>query len=251
MLIVQVNPLPDNTVTFDKSSFCQGDSARLSSSETAYYQWFKDGQILPDTGQTLTVQTGGNYHLILSNSSGCKNTSETIPVIVNDLPEIFLGNDTSVYTGDSLVLDAGAGFATYAWNTGSANRTVLVESNSGTGIYQYAVQVANDNGCVNSDTIYVTIMTATGLDETSGISQFSLYPNPATTFITLEFNNKTGDEISAEIRNITGKVIWQDIYEPSTLQVKDKIDIRLLSKGIYFIRLISKKGRTTRKFVVQ
>jgi len=249
-LVVQVNLLPDNTVNINKSSFCQGDSARLLSPEIASFQWFKNGQVLPDTGQSLTVKTGGNYQLALTNSFGCRNTSGNIPVEVYPLPGISLGSDTSIYTGDSMILDAGSGFSSYAWNTGSIEQTVLIDSSSGPGIYKYTVQVTGNRGCVNSDGIFITIMTATGLDTTSGISQFSLYPNPATTFIILEFKNNTGSEISVEIRDITGKITRKKIYASSFLQVKDELDVKALSKGIYFVRLISKQGQTTKKFVI-
>jgi hypothetical protein len=42
-----------------------------------HYQWFKNGAILNgEVNQTLTIVTGGNYQVKVSDSAGCSNYSD-------------------------------------------------------------------------------------------------------------------------------------------------------------------------------
>lgn len=77
------------------------------------YQWRRDGNI-EGTGVSFTASQTGNYDVILTTSSGCKDTSYTIPVTVS-APQGTLtadaGRDTSVCAGTALFLGGGpAGF---------------------------------------------------------------------------------------------------------------------------------------------
>jgi hypothetical protein len=66
-------------------------------------------------------------------------------------PSVFLGKDTSICQGASLLLDAGNPGDTYLWSTAATTRTILVNG-SGT----YAVTVTNNAGCTGTDSITVT-----------------------------------------------------------------------------------------------
>ena len=73
---------------------------------------------------------------------------------IEQQPEVDLGNDTTLTLceNDSLVLNAGGGYAGYFWSTGASDSTIIVDT-TGT----YWVQVMNQYGCVAYDTIDVTI----------------------------------------------------------------------------------------------
>ncbi|MBN3034209.1 MAG: hypothetical protein JW861_01370, partial [Bacteroidales bacterium] len=72
---------------------------------------------------------------------------------IETTPHVDLGNDTTIIScgNDSLVLNAGSGFAAYLWQDGSTDSTFVVYS---TGLYW--VQVSNEIGCTDTDSIYVT-----------------------------------------------------------------------------------------------
>ena len=67
-------------------------------------------------------------------------------------PELDLGPD--VVACNEALLDAGAGFVTYDWNTGGTGQTELVDV-TGT----YSVTVTNEIGCIQKDTIEAEINT--------------------------------------------------------------------------------------------
>lgn len=78
---------------------------------------------------------------------------------------IDLGNDTAVFIGDSLILDAGEGFDSYYWNTGDTTEFKNVFTNDlGTGTWQFRVY-ANAGSCYYADTINILVISQTCLPE--------------------------------------------------------------------------------------
>ena len=75
--------------------------------------------------------------------------------------------------------------------------------------------------------------------------EFSLYPNPASNFITIETDNNYFNQYRYVIFDIYGHTYSNKEFSEST------IDISGLSSGIYFIRISNTNGQTTtKKFVV-
>ncbi len=75
----------------------------------------------------------------------------TTDVQIIEAPPINLGPDQSICSGGSVILDAGAGFDSYLWNTGATSQTITV-STAGT----YSV-VGTLQDCSSSDAIGVSV----------------------------------------------------------------------------------------------
>lgn len=80
------------------------------------------------------------------------NDMLTETVIAYGNPQVNLGGDRAINTG-SVVLDAGAGYQSYEWQDGSTNQTFTV-TETGT----YSVTVIDDNGCIGSDAVTITVL---------------------------------------------------------------------------------------------
>jgi hypothetical protein len=109
-------------------------------------------QILWNTSATtrnLFTTTSGLYSVYIKDSFGCSNT-DYIYLTINTLPNVSLGNDTTV-CGDSLIVSA-IGAITYRWNTGDST-SYLVTNASG----EFIVTGTDGNGCQNKDTILVEL----------------------------------------------------------------------------------------------
>jgi hypothetical protein len=102
--------------------------------------------------QQFTVSQQGNYSVVVTNTNNCSN-SDTVFVTVNQKPSISLGNDVSVCQGNSVILDAGAGYNSYSWNGGLSSSQQYIVNQQG----NYSVVVTNTNNCSNSDTVFVTV----------------------------------------------------------------------------------------------
>lgn len=124
---------------------CAADTFWLDVSQNTAtsYQW-NTGHNGP---QMAPFQTG--MYSVTVNNSNC-STSDSMNFVRIDLPQVDLGNDTSMCKNTSFLLNAGSTGSTYAWNTGNASP--LQEVNTA-GIYQ--VSVSNVCGTV-TDSVTVT-----------------------------------------------------------------------------------------------
>jgi len=110
------------------------------------YLW-QDGS----SDSSFFVYTSGLFWVEVTDINGC-SASDTIHIDLYPAPEIDLGNDTLICLGDQLVLNAGGGFISYLWNTGSTDSTIIIDT---TGLY--IVEVFSTFGCSAVDSILVEI----------------------------------------------------------------------------------------------
>ena len=87
-----------------------------------------------------------------------------------------------------------------------------------------------------------------GIDQTSTTEfQFSIYPNPSTDFITVEFPNYQGTQFEIEIISALGVKIMSVSTESNSV----KIDLSELSNGIYYLNLSTEGNRIATKRIVK
>ncbi|HEV3249648.1 MAG TPA: gliding motility-associated C-terminal domain-containing protein, partial [Puia sp.] len=115
------------------------------------YKWSPDYDILTDTGQVVTLFPAVDtfYRVVAEKSLGCV-ARDSVQISVKHSPSIYLGNDTSICSGDSLVLDAGPGFNTYTWNDGGSSRSTIAKHSG-----PYSVIATTAEGCQSKDTFHL------------------------------------------------------------------------------------------------
>ncbi|WP_190277362.1 Ig-like domain-containing protein [Taibaiella lutea] len=141
--IAPVNNLPDTT------NLCEGSETTLNAGNTGSTFFWIPGNA---TTQTITVDSGGTRSVEIKSAHHCKLTSSTY-VNMRPLPVDNLGNDTSICSSASVVLDAGNSGYSYLWNTGATSQTINA-SDSGT----YFVTITTPYSCVNSDTTHIAYL---------------------------------------------------------------------------------------------
>ncbi len=78
-------------------------------------------------------------------------------------------------------------------------------------------------------------------------NEITLYPNPASSELTLSFpSSSTTYKTEISIKNTMGQEVLHQNIQPNTLQ--HKINVQSLSNGIYFIELKNKQGNSVLKF---
>jgi gliding motility-associated-like protein len=100
-------------------------------------------------------------------------------------PVIDLGNDTTLCPGQTMWLNAGAGYSSYQWNNGSTNPTKFVSSPGGT--YWVKVGSVGTNIIVNGDFEQGNTSFTTGYTLGAG-GAFGLLSNPGTYAVTTSPN---------------------------------------------------------------
>ncbi|HPI54360.1 MAG TPA: gliding motility-associated C-terminal domain-containing protein [Chitinophagaceae bacterium] len=129
------------------TTICQGQTITLQTNSLgSTYQWQDNS-----SNATFTVNQSGTYWVKVSNS--CGNVTDTIHVTVTNLPIASLGNDTTLCTGNSMLLNVSTAGNSYLWHNGTTAPTFNV-TQAGT----YWVKVSNSCGNV-TDTIHVNYQT--------------------------------------------------------------------------------------------
>ena len=119
---------------------------------------------------------------------------------------------------------------TYLWNNGAITQSILPTANG-----EYWCVVTDDNGCV-FDTDYYNYQS---FDILETQESFSIYPNPVSSYLTLELDLKIN---AIKVMDVSGNfvdVIWE---EPM-------LDVSKLSSGLYFIEVYTDKGMFTEQFI--
>ncbi len=221
---------------------CGPGSLILNAASADQLGWYDDvGGNLLDTGNVYTtphLSQSATYYV----QAGLDCPSAFVPVnaIIHELPLPQLGNDTMIGSGTQLVLDPGQGFISYNWSDGSTLSTLTVISGG-----QFSVTVIDMNGCVGSDS--VSVMLATGINADT-FSEFSVFPNPASTYCLVEFGNA---EATAEIRLIdySGRILMRKNLNGGKELVL--LSLEGISAGLYQIQYISKEKFQSKTIIIQ
>lgn len=141
---ISYNPLPIVDLGND-TLLCAGSTLVLNAFSPGYSYLWQNGS----TASSFTVNQAGTYWVEVERNN-C-TARDTIQVGYLPMPTVFLGPDTTICAGATVVLDATVANATYLWENGS---TAPVRSVSAAGTFSVAVDL---NGCVALDAIQVAV----------------------------------------------------------------------------------------------
>ncbi len=189
---------------------------------------------------TNTYTSSGIYTDVLVAANGCDST------VTTNLTITSVDNTTSTLLN---VISANASGAIYQWiDCNSGNSPISGEINqsyTATANGDYAVIIAA-NGCV--DTSSCVNINTIGIEKNSAQKGIAIYPNPVTNGnINVELNNLEAGSYSMVLYNALGKQVFYKSIEVSN-QTTSKIQIQeQLAKGIYFVKVNSKRGTVLNK----
>ena len=87
-------------------------------------------------------------------------------------------------------------------------------------------------------------------DPASGLNDVTVYPNPATDFITLKFNTEHAENVAVNVVDVTGKQVYTEQINHAGGDFQRQFNISNLSEGFYIMNLETSKGKTVCKFIV-
>ena len=233
-IVIVENPLPVVNLGND-TAICAGDiNLTLDAGIGFTYLWSDN-----TTNQTLTVTTGGNYFVVITDGNGCSG-SDTIVVTENPLPVADLGPDTNTCAGD-VVLDPGAGFSAYLWSDNSTDPTLTVGTPG-----NYSVTVTDANGCTGVDTVFVDDCVSI---RENFLQNFTLFPNPSDGNIQLVNGSEAGN-MEIKVVNLTGQVVHSERVWIAA-GANHSMDLAHLSAGTYVLLIDQPAGREAHRMVIK
>jgi len=157
-VIVTVATLPVITITND-TTICDGACANLIATGGTSYSWSPTtGLSNPNIANPIACPTvNTTYVVTVSNAASCTNT-DSVTITINPLPTITASNDTTICDGACASLNASGG-TSYVWSptTGLSDSTIANPIACVTTQTTYVVTGTDANGCVNSDTVTISI----------------------------------------------------------------------------------------------
>ena len=157
------------SVTPTSVTICEGEDATVTASGQSSlgnqfsYRW-NTGETTP----TISVHSGGERIVTVSDSNGCTATA-SVNVTVNPSPNLNISGNNSFCQGGSVSLIA-SGASSYSWSNGSNNATITI-SNPGT----YTVIGTNATGCSSTASKTVTVNPTYYIPLTESICQGETY----------------------------------------------------------------------------
>jgi uncharacterized protein YuzB (UPF0349 family) len=195
---------------------------------------------LPDGTE---VTAGGVYTSNLTSVGGCDSTIVTT-LTVSPLPNLNLGNDI-VVLNPPVILNAGAGFASYDWSTGGQTQTITVTQNG-----TFSVTVTNGAGCEATDTISVNFTASiVNLGENGG--SISLFPNPANDRFSINVYGYTGGgNMKLDLINAVGQVVKTEWVANAAESFTKEVDIATLPSGSYTLRVKGTNAEANLRLII-
>ena len=193
-----------------------GSTANAAGYYYFYYDIELSANVTPNVvslcdGNSVTVgsntySTTGIYYDTLNASNFCDSIVYTdLTVSQPFVPSISTNPfDGKICIGDNALITASAGFVSYSWDNGMSGQVITV---SPTTDQLYILTTVDVNGCSadNSVMIYVDSCN-TDISELS--SRFSVYPNPSSGIVNIEFNNSDNNINQISVLNVLGEEIF-------------------------------------------
>lgn len=143
--------IPPLEITGD-TLVCYAESALLAAAGLFQtYRWENGNGALLSTNQTASFKLLNNQQvkLLATTPEGCK-AKDSVLMQMKFARPVALGADTSFCSGDSIILNAGADYAAYRWNTGATAATIIAQQAA-----TYIVAALDTNNCTAYDTLMI------------------------------------------------------------------------------------------------
>ncbi len=249
---VTVKKYVSNWWVSNDTSVCPGEFVTITARGGDSYAWLgvHSGW---DTNQSVTVEVMYPRHHIMVriDSTGLCPVWDSLDLFAYPQPHVDIHNHLGQVADHygvrwdipdySVILTAtGQTGQTYLWSTGDTTASITVSPTVPT---LYSVVSTTEHGCM--DSISVTVLCLTASISTADEIGFNLYPNPASTSVTIEGANM--NEIT--IYNTLGQVVKNLENNEKTTII---IPVNDFARGVYVISVKDSLGKTGRKtFVVK
>ena len=233
--VVTVNPLPTATIT-GNSSFCEGSSVLLTSSDASTYEWKEGSTALSTTTKSFSTSEAGSYTVKVTDVNGCSSVSS--PKVVSIDTKVI-----PTFTIKDLVCKGSIAISlptsstntlaiTGVWSTGTQSANVTLVNTDVEGLFEFTF-TPSSNFCATTYSKSITVSKCASLEENI-TAPFKIYPNPSNDVISISFSELTSRNGTIKFISADGKLIESREYTNSSLET---FDVKSLNPGIYFLQI--------------
>ena len=229
---VSINSNPSLTLTVNSGAICSGNSFTINPSGASTYTFSSGSSIVtPITNSTYTI-TG-------TDAFGCISSTEVVSsVTVNATPTISV-NSGSICSGNSFTIIP-SGATTYSYSGGSAVVSPTTSTN-------FTITGTSAFNCSATAVSSVSVSACVGVEELTMDNIVSIYPNPISTVINIDFLIFNNETYTIEITNTIGQILLRDNMTTHNLSLNTSD----LKEGLYFINVIKNNNVITTKKIIK
>jgi PKD repeat protein len=247
----------DITFSFANTTFTFDASGTTGQLDSAYWD-FGDGSDTSGINPSHTYTTSGTFAVTLVVTDVCGNTDSTTVNVTVCVKPVANWNFNIIQSGPSgmqVQFDASSSTnaVSFFWDfgDGSTNNTsgFPVHTYSTPGLF-YVVTLIVFNPCGDSDTLISSLASIGDEELALGSTELSLYPNPATDVITLNWEGiDRNEQVEFQLLDGAGQLVEMWTWESEGDVFRQEIPIGHLAKGSYFIRAVQNDRTEIRRFV--
>lgn len=152
------------------NDICQGETVEIGVSTGAQsYEWYQNGNLLPENGNTITASTSGDYQVVVANGN-CAVTSEMVNVQVFDYPSatISVPTENNLCEGETLTISIPSGAQDYEWYQDGELLDESTENITASQSGSYYAVALNGDCATTSETVQLNITALPNVDLSVG-----------------------------------------------------------------------------------
>jgi hypothetical protein len=226
---------------------------------TAQYNIFNAHQAFSLKSALVYSLSAGNLSIALQNETGATLQSTTVTVPAGESRVNLNFNvpaDSNLRIGVTTMTTTGLyrnnNSATYPYDLPGVMTIIGASAGASYYYYLYDLEVLTQNGTCTSPRIQVDAVVEPCASIGENIvfnNSISLSPNPNNGNFDLSFELKNTGDVQIEVLNLIGQHVNQLSLKGVTGKIKQNVDCKNLSKGVYLLNITYEGKRYTRRFI--
>lgn len=226
---------------------------------TAQYNIFNAHQAFSVKSALVYSQSAGNVSISLQNETGTTLQSTTVTVPAGESRVNLNFNvpaDSNLRIGVTTMTTTGLyrnnNSATYPYELPGVMTIIGASAGASYYYYLYDLEILTQNGTCTSPRIQVdaVVNPCAGIGENIVFNNsISLSPNPNNGNFDVSFELKNTGDVQLEVLNLIGQNVNQMTIKGISGKIKQNVDCKNLSKGVYLLNITYEGKRYTRRFI--
>jgi hypothetical protein len=195
---------------------------------------------------------GTSTFYVTQTVAGSESDYSQVDLSVNRLPYIMLGEDTTIYRDQHVMLGPYSTGNSYLWNDGSVNPYFEFSGNeSGPGDHIISVMVTDTNTCSYADSLTVHVVFTTNTGKPTIENDVTIYPNPADNVLNIKIPEMHSGDIEVKLYNQEGGLLKDLKTSADDAGNVLRVNIAGLPHGIYYLKITARSKTYTGKLIIK
>ncbi len=122
---------------------------------------------------------------------------------------------------------------------------------AGVGLQTITYTYTDINNCTGTSSATVLVDVCLGINAVDEISGINIYPNPATSFVTVELQSASSQQVEINLLNMLGQIVYVSKTNTASGITRLNINSETLPRGVYLLQVKTANGIQVKKVELQ